>query len=520
MFELLALPAPRSSRRRDVRLLGAAIQAGPGPVAIRLLDRVDVSALDQSARVDYLAAVEAQTGWLEAWRAEAVVAVAGSDPRVPVEGGVPASRRDLAERSVEAEVGAALRIAPRSAAGRIASARFLAGPARSAVPALVAGHWRYGHLRVAEDELAVVPREVCEAALDAAVPHAATDTPARLRRRLRREVARIDADAIARRIAGAAAQRCASLDAEPDLQGRLTVIAPWSQAAWIHSIADAWARREANTVASPAHHAGSGQGIRTLAALRADAYTEAMRLLAVQMHQHDAGLGSRSTDVVAVAAILRGTGTAIPVPRRQRRGRSWADAIVMLTEATAWGLSDDPGFVPGYGPVPAAVARELLADADQWRSFLTDQRGRLTHVGSERYRPSDRLRELVTARDQTCSFDTCGRPSTDCDLDHVENFDGRNTCDRNLRPPCRTHHRLKTHAGWTTTITPEGLVDWVSPTGHHYPQHADPLWDRGCPLTPIQATGHGPPTPIQATGHGPPAQSPAEAQLRLLITAA
>jgi hypothetical protein len=212
-----------------------------------------------------------------------------------------------------------------------------------------------------------------------------------------------------------------------------------------------------------------------------------MRLLAVQLRQCDAGLLDDAAAVVAVAAELDHGDVPVPAGPR-RRGRSWSDAIVMLTEATALGLADDPGHVPGYGPVPADIARELLASAGQWRRFPTDDHGRLTDVGSRRYRPSDRLRELITARDLTCTFDTCGRPSTESDLDHLVNFDGGSTTGANLRPPCRTHHRLKTHGTWRTALLPDGLADWVSPTGHHYRKHADPICPRDDPARHERAT--------------------------------
>ncbi|MEZ5117372.1 MAG: HNH endonuclease signature motif containing protein, partial [Candidatus Nanopelagicales bacterium] len=102
--------------------------------------------------------------------------------------------------------------------------------------------------------------------------------------------------------------------------------------------------------------------------------------------------------------------------------------------------------------------------------------------GATRYRPSDRLRELVTARDTTCTFPGCTIPSVHTDLDHAATYDGANTTAGNLHPACRRHHRIKTHTGWSAAPDPDsGQIRWTSPTGHTYPTPPDPIWDTGPP---------------------------------------
>ncbi|MEZ5115230.1 MAG: DUF222 domain-containing protein [Candidatus Nanopelagicales bacterium] len=161
------------------------------------------------------------------------------------------------------------------------------------------------------------------------------------------------------------------------------------------------------------------------------------------------------------------------------RGRSWSSAVVIVDAATLLGLADNPGWVPGHGWVPAPLARELAATADAWRAFLTDH-GRLVATGAARYRPSDRLRELVTARDTTCTFPGCTIPSVHTDLDHAATYDGANTTAANLHPACRRHHRIKTHTAWSAAPDPgSGRIRWTSPTGHTYPTPPDPIWDTG-----------------------------------------
>ena len=160
-----------------------------------------------------------------------------------------------------------------------------------------------------------------------------------------------------------------------------------------------------------------------------------------------------------------------------RRGRRWSHAVVIVDLKTALGLTDEPGWIPGYGPVPGAIARELAGAATVWQRFLLDDDHTLISTGRYTYRPSQRLRELVTARDYTCTFPGCTRPANTADLDHRVNYDGTNTTAENLHPLCRTHHRLKTHHGWTITrSTTTGEDTWTSPLGRTYTQHNTPPW--------------------------------------------
>ena len=114
---------------------------------------------------------------------------------------------------------------------------------------------------------------------------------------------------------------------------------------------------------------------------------------------------------------------------------------------TILGLADHPAQVPGLGPIPADVARELAADG-RWRAWVTDAAGAVTATGSAGYVPSAGLARLVRAREPRCRFPGCRQPSTRCDLDHTIPWPRGSTEAANLGPLCRRHHVLKTHAGW------------------------------------------------------------------------
>jgi hypothetical protein len=68
------------------------------------------------------------------------------------------------------------------------------------------------------------------------------------------------------------------------------------------------------------------------------------------------------------------------------------------------------------------------------------------HVSVDAYEVPDRLAERVGLRHPTCVFPWCARPARRCDIDHGVAYDERGpTCECNLAPLCRFHHRLKTH---------------------------------------------------------------------------
>ena len=83
------------------------------------------------------------------------------------------------------------------------------------------------------------------------------------------------------------------------------------------------------------------------------------------------------------------------------------------------------------------------------------------------YTPTTRIRDHVQLAHPTCVFPGCNRTSRACDLDHVVPYDPDGppgqTSTTNLRPLCRTHHRVKTHTGWTPTDT--DTLTWTSPRG-------------------------------------------------------
>jgi hypothetical protein len=136
---------------------------------------------------------------------------------------------------------------------------------------------------------------------------------------------------------------------------------------------------------------------------------------------------------------------------------------------TLLGLAENPGQLAGYGPIPAAVARELASDG-RWKRFITEpQTGNLLDFGRESYEPPQQLKDFLIARDRTCRFPGCRRSALLSDLDHAESWEsGGRTSAENIGALCRRHHRLKTHDGWTIESFADGSCTWRSPLGKEF----------------------------------------------------
>ena len=195
-------------------------------------------------------------------------------------------------------------------------------------------------------------------------------------------------------------------------------------------------------------------------------------------------------------------------------------ALVNLTVplATALGTSATPGEAAGFGLLDAADARALIAAASRsprtrwcvtalrpdgtaaahgcaagprpWppgpllpRDFSATQilsalnikltpviRGPCDHAQAElRYQPSRKLRHRVNARNTRCTAPGCSRPAARCDLDHTQPWhQGGITCECNLAPLCRHHHKCKQSEGWRLEHPEPGTLVWTTPAGRHY----------------------------------------------------
>ena len=539
----LAPPATRTTER-DSRLLAAAIEAGAGGQALSVLERIDPAGLDAHDRVRYLQAVTACAAWLEAFQSMAVVGVAGPSggwvsaeieqtvarevTELTADGTSARDRERIAthardeawevrERAVTLEVSMAMRVSPRTAGRRIEGARFLLESLRPAIGEALAGRWGYGHLRVAEKELANVPAPLREQIFADVLPYAAIDHPRRLTDRIRKSLARRDAAGSAERMRERAERRDVTLWNLPDGQARLAATGPFQRITDLYRSLTELARARQRVVDAariPGESVPSQEMTdRRLGALRVEVLIEAVRRLVAAMDAEDRGdtedrggaadatngvvhsdthsaagnlaeAGMRQS-VDHTSACVVGTQRTEPDPWTGPRAngpgsRPKQQAAVIVDLATALHLADEPGYLPGYGWIPAPIAREILGDCDRWRRWLVDDKSRkLIEAGSTRYRPSQALRDLVGGRDLTCTADTCTRPAAEVQLDHAIDFDGANTTPGNVHGVCGPDHLVITAGHFVIDSDADGNLSWVSTaTGHAYPSHPDLLHER------------------------------------------
>lgn len=135
-------------------------------------------------------------------------------------------------------------------------------------------------------------------------------------------------------------------------------------------------------------------------------------------------------------------------------------------------LDDNPGQIPGWGPVIADIARQVTHDQPDasWQVTVTHpDNGHPMWAGVTRRRPDTTQTRHVTSRNPTCVFPGCRMPAADCDLDHTQAWaNGGPTTPDNLAPLCRHDHRLKHHAGSNLQTTNPGQYTWTTPLGHGY----------------------------------------------------
>jgi hypothetical protein len=124
---------------------------------------------------------------------------------------------------------------------------------------------------------------------------------------------------------------------------------------------------------------------------------------------------------------------------------------------------------PGGGTAragPAALA-EFVRGLNV--TFTPVAKGSCDHADREdRYTPSRKLGSLVRARTARCAAPGCGAQAVFCDLDHTLAYPAGITCQCDLAPLCRHHHRCKQAEGWRLEQPEPGVLIWRIPAGRTY----------------------------------------------------
>jgi hypothetical protein len=160
---------------------------------------------------------------------------------------------------------------------------------------------------------------------------------------------------------------------------------------------------------------------------------------------------------------------------------------VLAEHGTLEGTSDKPGYLRGFGILPAESVRELATTAT-----LKPLRIPTGVTPDPGYRPSTRTREFLVWRDLTCRWPGCDKPVDKCDVDHTVPWPYGLTHPSNTKHYCRIHHLIKTFCGWKDRQLADGTIVLTSPTGYTVTTHA-----HGASMFPTLATPTGeldPPT--------------------------
>jgi hypothetical protein len=319
--------------------------------------------------------------------------------------------------------------------------------------ALQSGKVSWQHARVMVDETATLDREAAGALeahfLDPDISNPASSCPAgempayRFRRKARIWRERHHPDSIEKRHAKGAQDRCLEYAPERDGMARLSAYLPADQAVAI------WNRFTAIARGLQGPHED-----RTLTQLRADAFA------AAALRSHIGG----GSGTVAVAGPEAPGLADVPTPR--------TEVLVTLPFLSLLGLTDEPAMLDGYGPIPASMARALVANgADSFYRVLVDPRdGAPLEISRTSYRLTKPMRNWLRMRDGRCSFPGCSNHSLDNEADHLLAWHhGGTTGISNLGQLCAKHHRLKHAVGWRSTpATKHEPPGWVSPSGRKY----------------------------------------------------
>ncbi|TAP41936.1 HNH endonuclease signature motif containing protein [Arthrobacter sp. S39] len=487
----LAVLAERSEGRSG--------STGPDP----LRDRADacLEGLEETARMEAMLAarkVRFTAGFAEATRA---MSPPDEQPH----------QRMAREMGVVAEVACALTVSERSASALLAQSHELTTTLPLTQAALEQGLVSWQHARVMVDEAASLDPAGAAALeahfLDPEAPNPARSCPAgdmvpsRFRHKARTWRERHHPVSIEKRHAKSFLDR--RLEYAPDRDGMawLSAYLPADQAAGI------W-----NGITATARALQSRTEGRTLTQLRAD--VAAKLLLSASFTTNnpvdgstdpaagktDTTAGSTSTStststsndgvpggVPVTDGIDDAVAGLVPTPGGVDSGpvpTPAAQVLVTVPVFALMGLTDEPADLDGYGPIPASMARKLVADgASSFRRVLIDPRdGAPLEIGRASYRIPSAMRQWLRLRDGKCSFPGCNNQSLDNETDHILAWaDGGTTGISNLGSACRKHHRLKHTTAWTpsdaSTDKPPG---WTSPTGRRYQsEHHDwepPHW--------------------------------------------
>ncbi len=405
--------------------------------------------------------------------------------------------RDMALRSIAAEIGGVLRVTDRTVQSRIGAALELVEDYPATLEAWEAGVITRGHVVRIVDAGRGLPGEARAEFEAAAIVLCGADTPNRVDSDLRVLADRLHPVSFAERHEAAAATRRVSVWSRPDGMAEVQAVVPEVLARGIfdritqagRQIIDARPKTQAGKDADAAVAATRGAGVDAVAVTDAGG--------------HDFTGDTRTIDQVRADVftdiLLTGAPHADPVV--DDRGAGGLGAIranvqVVVPVQSLLGRDDDAVELAGASPIDPATARTLAGCASSLERILTHPiRGTVLEV--DRYEPTPAMRRLLRGRDKHCRFPGCRMPAIRCELDHtVDHALGGATACSNLASLCQRHHSMKQFTPWRVRQLPGGVLEWTSPLGRTYRE------DTPAPL--VAFTPAPPPDALPASTAPPP----------------
>lgn len=198
---------------------------------------------------------------------------------------------------------------------------------------------------------------------------------------------------------------------------------------------------------------------------------------------------------------------------------------LVMTDQSLWGVTDDgaadaartgadedlsgagetPAWLVGHGPLPAEVARRVIADSEAEafiRRLYTDPTsGQLVAMDSSRRTFGGSLRRLILVRDDTCRTPYCDAPVKH--VDHATPYrEGGTTSALNASGLCAGCNYTKENPAWTHEADSDRLAV-TTPTGHRYAVRSLPLVAGAPTVRRVPPLTGSPPRPAPSPPSGP-----------------
>jgi hypothetical protein len=148
-----------------------------------------------------------------------------------------------------------------------------------------------------------------------------------------------------------------------------------------------------------------------------------------------------------------------------------------MSDGALFGTSDEPAHIQGYGPIPAELAREIVARACNdgekvWlrRLYTHPTTGELAAMDSRARLFRSSLARFIHLRDQTCRTPWCDAPIRHTDHPTAV-AEGGPTDAANGQGLCEACNYAKQAPGWRARPAPGAdghQIETITPTGHAY----------------------------------------------------